>query len=353
MPLMTKRYYSVDGEILGDSDAGDYMRDALGSVTATCNPDTGSVWNTYRYKPYGSDLSSSGGEKPDPKFRWVGTAGYRQTSISHSASYVRARHYGQEEGRWTTVDPVYARDAYIYVTLNPILYYDRTGLEISPVGDCRQNIKDFCEALKRILDPKSGKRNQISKCIGASRESLDPLFDYLRSACQKNGKRVCIFCSPTAPRGWPAKECGEYCQSGHASGTGQTILPTPIPVISGDRIDLPVMKGRPDTEPNFCYKPPRPTWAADCLDALQRSFPKFDFNSCDCIAAICRRNENPESQWTLYHELTHCAGLEGSIHHNQGKDLPYRMACCICRAINEGEGQYDACRLVCKGVPTF
>ena len=39
-------YYSCDGEILGDSASGDYMRDALGSVTATCSPTTGAVQNT-------------------------------------------------------------------------------------------------------------------------------------------------------------------------------------------------------------------------------------------------------------------------------------------------------------------
>lgn len=30
-------YYGVEGEILGDSHSGDYMRDALGSVTGTCS----------------------------------------------------------------------------------------------------------------------------------------------------------------------------------------------------------------------------------------------------------------------------------------------------------------------------
>jgi RHS repeat-associated protein len=131
---MTKRYYSVEGEILGDSEAGDYMRDALGSVTGTCNPDTGNVLNTYRYKPYGSELSSSGA-KPNPKFRWVGTAGYRQTSISHSASYVRARHYGQEEGRWTSVDPQWPDESrYGYSDTSPIDLFDPTGTSTCRIG---------------------------------------------------------------------------------------------------------------------------------------------------------------------------------------------------------------------------
>lgn len=124
---MTRRYYSVEGEILGDSEAGDYMRDALGSVTGTCNPDTGAILNTYRYKPYGAELSSTS-SKNHPKFRWVGTAGYRQTSIAHSASYVRARHYGQEVGKWTTVDPLWpAEKNYEYCVSDPINALDPSG----------------------------------------------------------------------------------------------------------------------------------------------------------------------------------------------------------------------------------
>ena len=53
-----------DGEILGDSQAGDYMRDASGSVTAMSSPTTGSVQNTYRYKAYDSQLSSSEALRP-------------------------------------------------------------------------------------------------------------------------------------------------------------------------------------------------------------------------------------------------------------------------------------------------
>src|SRR5690242_16415686 len=103
MPVMAKRYYSLEGQILGDSEAGDYLRDALGSVTATASPYTGDVQNTYRYKPYGGQLVSTEAS-PAPKFRWNGTSGYRQITVSHSAVYVRTRHYGQEEGTWTTRD---------------------------------------------------------------------------------------------------------------------------------------------------------------------------------------------------------------------------------------------------------
>ena len=54
----------------------DYLTDALGSVTATVDQ-SGTVQNTYRYKPYG-DLLAKTGTGNDPKFLWVGSQGYRQ-----------------------------------------------------------------------------------------------------------------------------------------------------------------------------------------------------------------------------------------------------------------------------------
>ena len=75
---MTKNYYTVNGRIIGESTGGvrtNYLPDALGSVTATVD-ESGAVVNTYRYKPYGSQLSKSGAGA-DPKFLWRGQAGYR------------------------------------------------------------------------------------------------------------------------------------------------------------------------------------------------------------------------------------------------------------------------------------
>jgi len=150
---MKVRYYGIEGELLGDSVAGDYMRDALGSVVGTTSSTTGAVMNTYRFKPYGERLSKTGAAT-DPNFQWVGTYGYRETAIAHSKSYVRARHYAQEEGRWNTVDPLRSilqsiaggdgsiRWAWLQATLlpyhysvNPIQSVDFSGLDkqIGPV----------------------------------------------------------------------------------------------------------------------------------------------------------------------------------------------------------------------------
>lgn len=133
--MAVTNYYSVNGVLLGEkSGAGsrvDYLSDALGSVTATVN-NAAQVVNTYRYKPYGTQLAKTGAGS-DPAFTWVGQRGYRQTSKKFSDVYVRARHYSSQTARWTTKDPLSFFDgpvAYIYVSSNPTKRTDPTGLSI-------------------------------------------------------------------------------------------------------------------------------------------------------------------------------------------------------------------------------
>ena len=103
--MAVTNYYTVNGEIIAEKTAGssrvDYLTDALGSVTATVNQ-SAQVVNTYRYKPYGSQLAKTG-MGADPAYGWVGTQGYRPTQKKFSDFYVRARHYGTPMGRWSTV----------------------------------------------------------------------------------------------------------------------------------------------------------------------------------------------------------------------------------------------------------
>lgn len=128
---MTKAYYSVNGRILGEASGGtrlDYMTDALGSVTGTVDS-SAQVVNTYRYKPYGELLAKTGSGS-DPRFRWVGSPGYRQTGNRFSDVYVRARHYSSRTARWTSRDPDRGsryRLPYLYGYANPAVVADPSG----------------------------------------------------------------------------------------------------------------------------------------------------------------------------------------------------------------------------------
>ena len=128
---LKKRYFTADdGMILGERNPGsgriDYAADALGSIIGTLSG--GSAQNAYVYKPYGSRLAKSG-LGSDPNFRWVGTMGYRFNNLANAEQYIRARTYSSSIGRWTSVDPLWPREAACgYVLANPTTLRDETGM---------------------------------------------------------------------------------------------------------------------------------------------------------------------------------------------------------------------------------
>ena len=71
-------YHVVNGIMLGATDTNnariDYLVDVLGSVTGQTDS-TGASVGTYRWKPYGSSLSTSG--VASGKYGWTGNTGSR------------------------------------------------------------------------------------------------------------------------------------------------------------------------------------------------------------------------------------------------------------------------------------
>jgi RHS repeat-associated protein len=133
---MKERYYTIDGQMIGYKDAGgrkDFLTDALGSVTAEVDQTGATKAFDGRYKPYGGDLSSTGTRG---SYGWVGSWGYRGTGLSASSHYVRARHYSNSSGNWTTVDPIWPNErALSYIKGKVILGIDYLGLQFDDKND--------------------------------------------------------------------------------------------------------------------------------------------------------------------------------------------------------------------------
>ena len=127
----TTYYYTVNEEIIGEHTIGqsrlDYIPDALGSVVATVDQ-TLTVKSTARFKPYGADLATTGTQ---PMYGWVGVSGsYRKTGRPHTDFYMQQRHFGSNDGIWTSVDPIWPQTPpFVYAYGSPTLIIDQSGLE--------------------------------------------------------------------------------------------------------------------------------------------------------------------------------------------------------------------------------
>ncbi|MCB0826046.1 MAG: hypothetical protein KDC26_07645 [Armatimonadetes bacterium] len=111
---LKKRYYSLNGQILGEHDVSSgqtlqYARDALGNVRKTIDSDTGNVVHSYIYKPWGEIWQASGTGATSRRFCWIGSWGYANTNRHYqfNSYYVRARHYSGVMGAWITRDPLW------------------------------------------------------------------------------------------------------------------------------------------------------------------------------------------------------------------------------------------------------
>lgn len=132
MATTTYNLIAVQGELIAHQHQSggirSYGRDAVGSAVTLFNS-SGAAANTYRYKPYGAQLSKTGVEA-DTWYLWNAASGYRiwSTPKSYSEYYVRARHYGFRQRYWTTVDPRWPEEhSYVYTGANPTTFSDPSG----------------------------------------------------------------------------------------------------------------------------------------------------------------------------------------------------------------------------------
>ncbi len=331
---MKTAYYTVDGEVLASESSGartDLLPDALGSVVSVADS-SGAVVGTRRYKPYGSDLSSSG-PGTNPKYGWVGRQGYRESGFAQSEHYVRARHYSDGPGRWRSVDPLWPEESgYGYALSNPVMRSDPSGMKVDLQAGCAASVetqfKDLCSKLNRLL-VRGGPDLQalIENCIGSvsgagSRNIVKKILETLRDQCndKKGSKpRVCVFCSPSAVPG-----CESICSGGGRLGITPSPLTGPGNVYPpgaslkddrcrGERRDIP----RALPIPDYPYK--------DCSDALSGRA-----GGCGAVIILCGGGGGQ----TLMHELVHAIGIGGQTGHGGGGgvgDLTERIESCLAK----------------------
>lgn len=133
--MATVTYTVVNEELLSENRAGtkrDYVPDPLGSTVALLDS-TQAKTDTWTYWPYG-EVKTRTGANATP-FQFVGTLGYYQDTSSRT--YVRARHYRQDQGRWLTEEMAepfaWLPEPYVYVGAQPVNYIDRSGdIAVSP-----------------------------------------------------------------------------------------------------------------------------------------------------------------------------------------------------------------------------
>ena len=130
MPVVN--YTTVNGRILHEDRDGVktlFMPDTLGNVIETRNMDTGAQTSSTTYWPYG-EVRTQTGTNPSP-FGFCGVWGYY--TQAGQPTYVRARYYRPNLGRWQTVDPLWPWEAaYGYAAVAPTSSVDPTGLFFNP-----------------------------------------------------------------------------------------------------------------------------------------------------------------------------------------------------------------------------
>ncbi|HRD31246.1 MAG TPA: RHS repeat-associated core domain-containing protein [Fimbriimonadaceae bacterium] len=124
---MAVRYTTVDGQVLCENRGGVktlFMPDTLGNVIETRNMDTGAQTSSTTYWPYG-EVRTQTGTNPSP-FGFCGVWGYY--TQAGQPTYVRARYYRPNLGRWQTVDPLWPWQMPYRFASNPLTSVDASGL---------------------------------------------------------------------------------------------------------------------------------------------------------------------------------------------------------------------------------
>ena len=133
----------------------DYVPDPLGSTVALLD-NTQAVTDSWEYWPYGETRSGSSATP----FRFIRALGY----YSSERTYVRARHYRQNLGRWQTEDSLWPTQvAYEYGRSSPASNLDPAGTCPFATKGCTVNQRNqICWSWKYFCD---SFKNDFVKCL--------------------------------------------------------------------------------------------------------------------------------------------------------------------------------------------
>ena len=204
--MAVTNYYTVNGQIIGEGTAAGgyrpYGHDALGSVVATYDS-TGSLENTYRNAPYGTQVEKTG-TAADPCFLYNGGSGYRTTGRSYSPYYVRARHLDNETAQWTTVDALWPLQLpYLYAMASPATRTDLSGRvpssEAEPCFKKLWEVKEVSTDFFKCLKKAGWEEGALKECV------LDLPKGLRKQACGNIvGYMACVLgCKLTSNCGHP------------------------------------------------------------------------------------------------------------------------------------------------------
>jgi RHS repeat-associated protein len=154
MATITTRFHTLNGQIRGQSSSSVfpdqiYLPDSLGNVTAAVTNSAAATQTVrQRFRAYGQTAYLATGPYSGIAFNYVGSVGYRRTGRAHSSHYVRARHYSQQDARWTTSDPHWPQEqSYGYAGAGPTLQIDPSGAATQSCCSCpaslNLSISDF------------------------------------------------------------------------------------------------------------------------------------------------------------------------------------------------------------------
>jgi len=99
-----------------------YQYDSRGSTIAMTD-ESGQITHKYSYNPYGKVITMQ--EEDTNPFRFVG--GFGVMDEGNGLSYMRARYYDQNLGRFISEDPMWSSNLFSYGSNNPVMFFDPTG----------------------------------------------------------------------------------------------------------------------------------------------------------------------------------------------------------------------------------